>query len=215
MNEARFAYARDSYAVLGLRGNPFVAEDEPGVVPALWIERAGVPDPPRPNERRLVQLIGPKGAGKTSLLLQWRHRAPGPYHYVPPRGAVRFQRPPIAPLAYWDEVDRMGEPVRTAAFAYAAVRGTTIVAGTHADLTRLARACGLSVSTYTFSDLDPATLRRWAAYRIAEAARPGVTPTLELDAPTAQVICDRVGPSLRDAGVLLHIWAAERARAAL
>ena len=75
----RFAYADDSgYAALGLSGNPFVAESEPGVAADLWIARDGVPSPPQPGQRRLIQLIGPKGAGKTSHLLRWCALAPGP-----------------------------------------------------------------------------------------------------------------------------------------
>lgn len=208
----RFAYTDGSgYAALGLAANPFVIDPEPGVAAGLWIDRAGVPQPPEAGQRQLIQLIGPKGAGKTSLLLHWRDHAPGPYHYVAP-GRARWRRPPVGPLVYWDEVDRLGEPVRAASFAYAAARAATIVAGTHADLTRLGRACGLRVTTYEFPALTPAVLQTWAGARIAEAALPGRTPSLVLDLDTARAICARVGPSLREAAIALHIWAAERAR---
>ncbi|HHV22086.1 MAG TPA: hypothetical protein GXZ30_11230 [Propionibacterium sp.] len=207
----RFGYADDSgYAALGLARNPFIAESEPGVEPDLWIARAGVPPPPQPGQRTLLQLIGPKGAGKTSHLLRWRAQAPGPYHYVPPsRGRWRF--PPVAPLVYWDEVDRMG--LRWVALAYAALRRSTVVAGTHEDLTPIARACGLRVVTYDFPALTPAVLQEWAALRIAEAALPGCKPRLVLDDDAATEICARAGASLRDAAVELHVWAADRARA--
>lgn len=210
----RFAYADDSgYATLGLSGNPFVAESEPGVAADLWISRDGVPPPSRPGQRRLVQLIGPKGAGKTSHLLRWRSLAPGPYHYVP-LGPGRWRRPPVAPLVYWDEVDRLAGPVRAGSLAYAAARGATVVAGTHDDLAGIARACGLAVSTYRFTALTAAVVQEWAALRIAATALPGRTPSLELDDATARVICERAGASLRDAALELHVWAAERAREA-
>lgn len=208
----RFAYADDSgYAALGLSGNPFIAEAEPGVVADLWIARAGVPSPPQPGQRRLLQLIGPKGAGKTSHLLRWRELAPGPYHYVAPRRAG-WRPPPVEPLVYWDEVDRLAGPVRAASLAYAAARGATVVAGTHEDLTRIAGACGLAVTTYEFPALTPAVLQEWAALRIAETALPGRTPGLVVDDATAQEICERVGASLRDAARELHVWTAERCR---
>ncbi|MDO5682413.1 MAG: hypothetical protein Q4G46_06260 [Propionibacteriaceae bacterium] len=210
----QFAYADGSgYARLGLARNPFLAEAEAGVEPGLWIARAGVPEPPEPGTRTLIQLIGPKGAGKTSHLLRWRERVPGPYHYVPPT-RDRWRFPPVAPLVYWDEVDRMGAAVRAAALGLAGVRGATVVAGTHADLTVPACRAGLAVQTYDFPGLTVAVLQQWAALRIADAALPGRTPQLVLDADTAAGICDRVGASLREAAVDLHIWAADHARRA-
>lgn len=215
MSGAYFAYTDDSgYAALNLAANPFVAEQEPGVAPDLWLPRVGVPDPPPPGQRLLVQLIGPKGAGKTSHLLRWRTQSPGPYHYVP-QGPARWRRPPVAPIVYWDEVDRLAGPVRAWVMAYAAARSATVVAGTHEDLTGVARACGLAVTTYRFPGLTPRALREWAALRIADAALPGNTPGLVLDEPTAAAICARVGASLREAAIELHVWAAETAHVAV
>ncbi|MDO5498072.1 MAG: hypothetical protein Q4F67_00135 [Propionibacteriaceae bacterium] len=205
----RFAYSHSGFAALGLSGNPFVAEPEPGVVAGLWLDRPGVPPPPPPGSKHLVQIIGPKGAGKTSHLLRWRESAPGPYYYVPPRGLGRLRLPPVAPRVYWDELDRLGAPAL--ALAYAAARGATVIAATHTDLSRLARACGLRVTTFEFPGLAPAVLQEWARLRIAAVTLPGRTPGLALDEPTARDICDRVGASLRDAAVMLHVWAAERA----
>lgn len=100
--------------------------------------------------------------------------------------------------------------------AYAAARSATIVAGTHEDLTGVARACGLAVTTtYRFPRLTPRALREWAALRIADAALPGSTPGLVLDEPTAEAICARVGASLREAAIELHVWAAETAHVAV
>lgn len=206
----RFPYAHDGYAALGLTGNPFVAEQAAGVPDALWMTRSGIPEPPKPRERRLIQLIGPKGAGKTSLLLRWRASRPGPYHYVAP-GWRRWRLPTPAPVAYWDEIDRLAAPTRTVAFRYAAARGLTIVAGTHRDLARPAHACGLQVTSYEFSALTPAVLQDWAALRIAEVTRPETTPELTLEHDFAAEVCATAGPSLREAAIILHRWAAQRA----
>ncbi len=141
MNRAAVAprYARaDGYAALGLAANPFAAEQQPGVAPHLWISRDDEPPMPQPGARQLVQLIGPKGAGKTSLLLRWRDQQPGPYHYVAP-GSPRWRFPPLASLVYWDELDRMATPVRALALLAAAASGATVVAGSHVDLAASAR----------------------------------------------------------------------------
>lgn len=207
----RFPYSHDGYAELGLSGNPFIAEGQPSVPDDLWIARAGVPDLPEPGDRRLIQIIGVKGAGKTSLLLHWRGQRPGPYHYVAP-GRVRWQVPPIGPLVYWDEVDRLAGPVRAFSFGYAAARSATIVAGTHADLSRPAKVAGLRVTTFEYPMLTPTVLQQWVQRRIEAVTVPGRTPSLILDEHTAAELCTRVGPSLREAAIALHRWAAEEAR---
>ena len=99
MSAALPPWSLDGYAALGLTGNPFVIEESPGVPAELWLDRADVPAAPRAGQRILVQVLGEKGAGKTSLLTHWRHSAPGPYHYVPPAGAGRWAAPPVADLA--------------------------------------------------------------------------------------------------------------------
>ncbi len=201
------------YAALGLTGNPFVAESRPGVEAHLWISRPGLPEPPVPGGRRLVQVIGPKGAGKTSALLHWRDQVPGPYHYVA-MGWRRWAVPPVGDIVYWDEVDRLAGPARIAGFARAAAARATVVTGTHADLSRLARACGLRVLTHEYSMLTPQQLQEWATRRIGGAALAGAQPQLVLDDETARQVCDRAGPSLRSAGVELHKWAARQAELA-
>lgn len=209
----RFGYADDGYARLGLTGNPFVSDRERSVEPDLWLDRAGVPEAPEAGRRLLVQLIGPKGAGKTSHLLRWREAAPGPYHYVAP-GRRRWSMPPLAPLVYWDEVDRLAAPVRRMVFGRAARTGATIVAGTHVDLAVPARRAGLEVITHDFAGLTPDVLRAWCDLRIAAVTRPGAEPALDLDDALLAAICAEVGPSLREAAFVLHQHAADLARAA-
>lgn len=209
----KFSYADDGYARLGLSGNPFVADRDRAVDPDLWLERVGMPDPPTAGLGLLVQLIGPKGAGKTSHLLRWRESAPGPYHYVAP-GRQRWAMPPLGPLVYWDEVDRLATPVRRVAFGRAAKVGATIVAGTHEDLSAPARRAGLDVLTHDFPGLTPAVLREWCDLRIAAVRIPGAAVSFVLDPNLLARVCDEVGPSLREAAFLLHHHVADRARAA-
>lgn len=206
------AYARaDGYTRLGLARNPFAAEQHPGVLPALWLERAGPPAPHGP--RQFLQLLGPRGAGKTSLLLHWRREHPGPYHYTPP-GWGRWRWLPSGRTVYWDEIDRVPQPLLALALLLVAVRGGCVIAGSHADRMALARWCGFTCHSYTFPPLTAATLQEWANQRIQAAALPGHIPVLVLDTDTATEIVAQVGASLRDAAVLLHGWAARHAQAA-
>lgn len=75
---------QDGYAHLGLSRNPFVLERYTarceawtGVAQAHWLERGH--EAPQPGTRTLVQLLGVKGAGKSSHLARWRgvQRGPG------------------------------------------------------------------------------------------------------------------------------------------
>lgn len=202
----------DPYAALGLRRNPFTAEPQAGVAAALWLER-GAPPAPQPWRRSFTQVLGEKGAGKTSLLLRWREQTGGPYHYVPATPA-RWRPPPIAGLAYWDEVDRMPWPVRATALALAARRGASLAVGTHRDLAALARRCGFAVATVQFAPLDVAAVAAWAALRIQAARLPGEPCALALPAHEAAAVAARAGHSWRVAADRLHMWAAEQARLA-
>jgi|GEM_PF-1227909 hypothetical protein len=203
----------DGYRALGLVRNPFVAEQTAGVEPAVWLDRAGQPPAPQPIARRLVQLLGPRGAGKTSLLLHWQAQQPGPYHYVEADWR-RWRFPPLAPLVYWDELDRLAAPVRWLAMRAAAARGSTIVAATHIDLAPLAQRHGLTVTTHTFAPISTDELLAWAVRRIDHARLPDQPLGLTLAPALAAQIVTHAGTSWRVAADLLHIWAAERAKAA-
>lgn len=200
----------DPYLALGLHRNPFVAEHAPGVPDALWVDR-GLPAAPAPSGGLFVQVIGPCGAGKTSLLLHWRQERAGPYHYVPP-GPGRWRPPPIGSIVYWDELDRMPEPLRVVSLWRAAHREATVIAGTHVDLAALARRCGFAVQTVAYPPILPSLLRQWAERRIAAARVPGTPCGLALGQADAGRIAAAAGHSWRIAADLLHIWAAERAR---
>lgn len=198
----------DPYRTAGLARNPFVADPPEALSDEVWIDR-GVP-PPLPNGRRFVQLLGPQGAGKTSHLLRFRSAAPGPYFHVPP-GLGRLRLPPVAPIAYWDEADRIPGPVLAWALRQAARWSATIVAGTHRDLTSAAARSGLAVETHRLGPLDVRSVSAFAARRIAAAACGPVS--IELDPDDAAEIARAAGASLRAAGDLLHAWAARTVRA--
>jgi hypothetical protein len=190
----------DPYRRCGLRSNPFaddIGSDD-------WTDR-GLPEPPRPGECRLVQVIGVSGAGKTTTLRRWRTAAPGPWHYVA-RGLHRGRPLPVAPLVYWDEVNRALGPLRRWALRTAARRRATVVAGTHEDLAAEATAAGLEVVTIVLPPITADELTAWAALRFAAV---GGGPAWSVPAPIAAEIAAHAGRSWRTAGDLLHIWVAQ------
>jgi hypothetical protein len=199
--------ARDPYRAAGLSCNPFVLEESAELPPALWIDR-GFPAAPAPGEKRVVQVIGPQGAGKTSLLMHWRHEQPGPYRHYP-AGVGRFRPPPVAPIAYWDEADRIPRLLLTAALRWAARRRSTLVFGTHEDLSRSAERFGFTCETLVPGAISVEELHEWAARRIRAAALSGAEPALALDDEQAKRIVAAAGRSWRVAADRLHVWAAE------
>jgi hypothetical protein len=201
------------YSTLGLRGNPFAAGGRATVPQDLWIDR-GLPDAPRAELGCLIQVIGERGAGKTAHLLRWQTQTGGPLRYVP-AGLRRWRPLPVGPITYWDEADRVPSPLLLAALRRAARIGATVVVGTHADLSRIALAAGLEVSTHFLSNLDTKMLIAWARLRIEAARLPGVSEAgLALDPDTAARIIAECGASLRATATRLHVWAAELASSA-
>jgi hypothetical protein len=202
--------AIDPYIALGLRRNPFIAESHPGVPAHLWIDR-GFSQAPPIRANLLLQILGEKGAGKTSHLLHWREQTPGAYCYYPP-GWARWKLPTVDAIAYWDEADRIPLPLLYTALWQAARTRATIVAGTHADLSAIARQVGLQVQTLDLPVLQVETLMDWVALRIAAVQLPNTTVKLQLSPTRAAEIIAASGASWRTAAVQLHIWAAEVAR---
>lgn len=196
----------DPYHRAGLRLNPFAQDALPPDAP-VWVER-GLPAPPEPGVGLLRQVIGVKGAGKTSTLRRWQAVAAGPWCYLPP-GRGRLRLLPVAPLVYWDEADRALPVLRRRALRLAARRGATVVAGTHLDLAGEAAAAGLPVQTVTLAPITPGELTRWASARFAAAALdPNPDPSWTLPAEVAAELAARSGASWRAAGDLLHAWVA-------
>ncbi|NOK63583.1 MAG: hypothetical protein GFH27_549281n450 [Chloroflexi bacterium AL-W] len=199
----------DPYATIGLRGNPFVVEATPGVPGALWIDR-GFSVAPESGKKQFIQVIGPKGAGKTSLLLHWREQVAGPYLHFP-LGWGRWRLPPIAAMAYWDEADRIPSPFLWYALYQAARQNATIIAGTHVDLTCAAQRHGFAVQTIERPPLDVATLRAWVTRRIAAVRLSSAPDYVAPDDELLTRIAQEAGESWRVAADHLHIWVAETA----
>lgn len=205
------------YVALGLRRNPFIAEQTAGVDPSLWLDR-GFSTAPQPGAKMLVQILGEKGAGKTSHLKHWQRQTGGTYCYYPP-GWQRWQFPALVAnqnqmISYWDEADRIPFPILITALGWASQRQMTIVVGTHLDLSRVGRSVGLSVVTICLSDLDVTALLQWTALRIEAARLPETRLGLQLTLDLAAEIVTMAGASWRDAADRLHVWAARSALAA-
>jgi len=198
----------DPYRRCGLRENPFAHDAGDRRAPPSWVDR-GTAAPAEPGRRQLVQVIGVKGAGKTSTLRRWRAAAPGPWRYVP-TGARRWRPLPVAPLVYWDEADRAPAAARWWAWRTAARRGATVVAGTHVDLEAEARAAGLSVKSIVMLDISVGELTEWAAQRFAAV---GAGPEWTLPESVAGDATAQAGASWRVAGDLLHTWVAQEVAA--
>jgi hypothetical protein len=205
------------YRLLGLSQNPFIAEQDSGVDALLWLDR-GFSGAPHPGEKKFIQILGEKGAGKTSHLKHWQRQTGGAYDYYAP-GWKRWRFPLIDEaetdntlIAYWDEADRIPLPILGIALGWAAQRELTIVVGTHRDLGWVARVSGLSVITIQLPDLDIDTLFQWATLRIKRVQLPGEALGLQLTPLLASKIVTTAGASWRDAADQLHVWAAQRAR---
>ncbi|MBI3688257.1 MAG: hypothetical protein HY241_13150 [Actinobacteria bacterium] len=198
----------DPYRRCGLRANPFAHGDGGPQDAAGWVDR-GLPAAAEPGRHRLVQVIGVKGAGKTSTLQRWRAVAPGPWRYVPP-GIQRLRPLPVAPLVYWDEADRAPAALRWWGWRAAARSGATIVAGTHVDLGAEAQAAGLAVHSVVLCTITVEELTVWAAQRFAGvSAEPGWVLPKHVAADVAAC----AGASWRVAGDLLHAWVAREVAA--
>lgn len=203
------------YAALGLQRNPFALDEALAVPDWLWLD-CGHSDAPTPGQRRMVQLVGVKGAGKSSHLFRWQAQRPGPYHYVAPAWHRRWRWLPVAPIVYWDELDRLPQPLRTLSLWRAARAGATLCVGTHVDLSADARRAGLAVTTIVLGPIvEPSLLIAWAARRIAQAALPDAAPLLVLDEATAASILAQSEGSWRIAADYLHIWAAQASNDAM
>lgn len=199
--------ASDPYHEVGLQRNPFVVEQELVIPAELWLDRK-FPPAPEPGQQRLIQIIGPPGTGKSSLLFHWREQVPGPYCHYPP-GLRRFRMPPLASLAYWDEADRIPKPILNLALRRAARIAATLVCGTHEDLAERATRCGLAVDTVEPPPISPTELITWANLRIRRMQLAADQPVpLQLTPEEAGKIAGKSGHSWRIAADELHVWTA-------
>ena len=196
----------DPYEAIGLLRNPFIGEEQLPEPSGIWLDR-GFSDPPDPNARQLVQILGDKGFGKSSHLQHWRSQTKGSYCYYP-LGLGRFRFPPVEPIVYWDEGDRLPLIFLIPALIWASLKGATIAVGTHRDLGFWARLCGLSVKTIELPSVTPKLLQTWANLKIQAATIPEQTCSLALSLAEAEEIIEKAEGSWRTATDYLHIWVA-------
>lgn len=206
----------DPYEAAGWRHNPFIAEAVPerqsdwdGLPDTLWLD-LGYSLPPVAAGRQLVQLLGVRGAGKSTHLARWRSLSPGPACYVP-LGWRRWQCPAVASICYWDEACRLPGPLLHFALQRAAWQQATVCAGVHRNLSHAARRAGLSVQTIELPGLTARGVQQWAAKRLQAAALPGPCGFPRLTEAECLDFARRAEGSWRALGTLLHIWAARQA----
>lgn len=211
----------DPYPQAGLRYNPFIVDDTvregesrldyqhgwQGVQAHLWLER-GYSQAPQANGKQLVQLIGVKGAGKSSHLKHWCKQTGGSYRYYPPDWQ-RFSMPPLEPICYWDEADRIPKPLLYWAFSRAACKGYTVCVGTHVDLTPPARLLGLKVKTIHLHSVSAEDIRQWVALRL-QAAELEQGHKLLFTQGHFESIAQAAQGSWRSVAKELHVWVAKQ-----
>lgn len=186
------------YARVGLTRNPFVA-DPPN---RTDIVDRGIELPSNP----VVQVVGARGAGKTSLLRAWHRKHAGDYHYV--NAAVPTVPGANGARAFWDEADRLPMRVIRRRARLAMGGGGQLVVSTHQQLS-LSGGLVLILDT-----IDPEHLRIWMEQRIAASACNLDSARAFLgELPVAETLAVANG-SWRVAGDELHAWVARRVRAA-
>jgi len=200
----------DPYHKIGLRRNPFIAPDNLEIPSQRWLD-FGFSQAPPIQKRLFWQVIGEKGAGKTSHLLHWRQQTGGVYYYCQP-GWKRWLLPPVAKIAYWDEANRIPLPLLLISLWRSRLINATIVAGTRDNLAKFPDLLGFEVTTITLSTLCVENVLQWVKNWIeAERLSPLIPVCLELTTDNAKkIIADSQG-SWRKAANYLHIWAAQTA----
>jgi hypothetical protein len=158
-----------------------------------------------------VQIIGQKGAGKTSHLLHWQQETGGEYFYQPPWNWTLH--PTLGAIAYWDEANRIPLPHLIVSLYQGYRQGATIVTATHRNLSPFAQSVGFPVKTICLSTLNPKTLQAWvraqlAAEQLSEDCPVAIFPSLD---EIAAIPVQSQG-SWRMAASLLHRWLARQAK---
>lgn len=196
---------QDGYHRLGLQRNPFIADPTPGIAPQLWIETGRLV----PRSGEIVQLIGNRGAGKTTQLLHWQHETGGAYRHVLP-GRQRWARLPIADRIYWDEADRVPHVLLRQAIKAAARIKAAVAIGTHIDLAPRLESSGFVIRTHQLGHIAAMDVEAWAAQRIANTQLDGHA-AFSLGPDLAESVAEESGGSWRVVGDQLHAWVAQRA----
>lgn len=199
----------DRYHMAGLERNPFAAPQSTDQPPASFVSR-GLRNPPPPGAKALVQVIGRSGYGKTTHVQHWRAQTPGPYHYIPRRPYVeRWHEPPLADIVYGDEIDRMPATLRRRWFHQLGEAESTVVIGTHLDLTRVATRAGLKVITHHLGRADRVVLEQMIDLRLESVALCDV-PTPRFTTDELDLVWTESAGVPAEADVICHRLLAER-----
>ncbi len=157
---------------LGLKCNPFRVIDVSDW-PPLWLPRSGI-DPATMLAacQPAVQIIGPRGWGKSMTLRAIEHEAgrqrmTAAYVYCPAERRARLTLPSSSEaLLLLDEADRLGPVGWWRIRRWLNRPGRKLLAGTHEDIEP--RLC-LPVATFRLPPCDVTTLYAFIAKRIAWA----------------------------------------------
>ncbi len=201
----------DRYLRAGLTGNPFAVAPPSGPPPEAFVSR-GLPDPPTEAANTFVQIIGDQGFGKSTHVHHWKSLASDPYHYIVKRPYWRrWKLPPIAPVAYGDEIDRMPRPLRWCWFRQLSQRNATLIIGTHRDLENAARKAGFGTCfTHWLEPMDEEVLRRVLQRRLECSSANNGRPTFQFsDADISRIFSESQGIP-READAISHKVLAER-----
>ncbi|MEB3173722.1 MAG: hypothetical protein VKN60_00805 [Cyanobacteriota bacterium] len=206
----------DPYHALGLRRNPFYAPSSLQIPPERWLDW-GYSQAPAPGQRQFVQILGVKGAGKTSHLLHWRAQTGGAYFYQPPWDWR--ERPPTSSpegrlIVYWDEANRIPLPTLLWSLGRAYRYSLTVVVATHWNLAPWAQMMGFPVQTRRLGRLTPELLQAWISRQLqAELIFSDLpAPDLELTPEMLAEIAAQSQGSWRQAASFLHRWTARLAQ---
>ncbi len=201
----------DPYHKLGLCRNPFLAPDNLQIPSQRWID-FGFSEAPPIQKGLFWQVIGEKGAGKTSHLLHWRQQTGGIYYYCQP-GWKGWLLPPVAKIVYWDEANRIPLPLLLISLWRSRFINATIVVATHNNLAKIVSWFGFEIKTISLSTLCVENLLQWAKKLIeSERLSPSIPIPLELTTDDAKKIIAQSQGSWRKAANYLHIWAAQIAK---
>jgi len=200
----------DPYQCLGLKRNPFCAPESLAIRDERWLD-FGYSVAPLPNQRLFIQIIGQRGAGKTSHLLHWQQQTGGEYFYQ--RAGDWRSLPPIGAIAYWDEANRIPLPQLFLALYQAYRQRATIVAASHWDLKPIAQIIGFPVKTLRLSTLNPDSLQAWIQVQLASERLSEDIPLAIAISPQeiAEIVAYSQG-SWRTASSYLHRWLAKQAQ---
>lgn len=201
----------DPYHKLGLRRNPFIAPENLEIPSQLWLDFGVSQSPPIAN-KLFIQIIGEKGAGKTSHLLHWQQETGGIYYYCQP-DYHRWQLPPVQAIAYWDEADRIPLFFLFISLLKARFLNATIVVGTHKNLKIIPQLLGLKIETIILTTLNINNLLKWVEKHLEKERLSSTTPILWRITPVqAEEIVAKSQKSWRKAANYLHILLAKMAK---